>query len=89
MLSRLADFIQSPAFREAARRDPRHFTRQRDLPFPELIAFLLSGVRGAVQGVRAIHAEIRGAYGSPRINPLDLAVCHLILATLPSGRAKI
>lgn len=50
MLSRLADFIQSPAFREAARRDPRHFTRQRDLPFPELIAFLLSGVRGAVQG---------------------------------------
>ncbi len=67
MLSRLADFIQSPAFREAARRDPRHFTRQRDLPFPELIAFLLSGVRGAVQGVRAIHAEIRGAYGSPRM----------------------
>jgi hypothetical protein len=50
VLSRLADFIQSPAFREAARRDPRHFTRQRDLPFPELIAFLLSGVRGAVQG---------------------------------------
>ena len=32
-----------------ARRDPRHFTRQRDLSFPNLIAFLLSGLRGSVQ----------------------------------------
>jgi hypothetical protein len=32
-----------------ARREPQHFTRQRDLTFPYLIAFLLSGVRGAVQ----------------------------------------
>jgi hypothetical protein len=31
------------------RRDSRYFTRQRDLTFPNLIAFLLSGVRGAVQ----------------------------------------
>ena len=29
-----------------------------------------------------------GGEGTPP-NPLDLAVCHLILATLPSGRAKI
>ncbi len=50
MLFRLADFIQSTAFREAARRDSRNFTRSRGLPFTDLIAFLLSGVRGAVQG---------------------------------------
>ena len=52
MLFRLADFIQSTAFREAARRDSRNFTRSRGLPFTDLIAFLLSGVRGAVQGTR-------------------------------------
>ena len=50
MLYRFADFIQSAAFLEAARRDFRHFTRRRGLPFTDLIAFLLSGVRGAVQG---------------------------------------
>ncbi|MBK7648799.1 MAG: IS4 family transposase [Betaproteobacteria bacterium] len=41
--------MQSTAFLEAARRNPQHFTRHRDLTFPCLIAFLLSGVRGAVQ----------------------------------------
>ncbi len=50
MLSGLTGFIQGAAFREAARRDPRYFTRERDLSFTHLIAFLLSGVRGAVQG---------------------------------------
>ena len=42
--------LQSPTFLDVARRDSRHFTRQRDLTFPALIAFLLSGIRGAVQG---------------------------------------
>lgn len=41
--------MQSAAFLEAARRDPRHFTRRHDLNFINLIAFLLSGVRGAVR----------------------------------------
>ena len=50
MLSRLPGFIQSTAFREAARRDSRNFTRTRGLPFTDLIAFLLCDVRGAVQG---------------------------------------
>ncbi len=45
----LATFIQSTSFLEVARQDPRYFTRQRDLTFPALIAFLLSGIRGAVQ----------------------------------------
>lgn len=49
MLSRLSAFIQSASFLETSRRDPRYFTRQRDLTFPYLIAFLLSGVQGAVQ----------------------------------------
>ena len=49
MLSWLTDFIRSAAFLESARQEPRYFTRERELTFTHLIAFLLSGVRGAVQ----------------------------------------
>ena len=45
----MAGFIDSQGFLESARLETRFFTRKRDLTFAQLIAFLLTGVRGAVQ----------------------------------------
>ena len=55
------DYIHGDEFLAGARREPKHFTRQRDLPFPVLIAFLLNGLRGAVQGeLDAFFANLHG-----------------------------
>ena len=41
--------MNSNEFLDASRRQPQFFTRDRKLPFATLLAFLLSGIRGAVQ----------------------------------------
>ena len=45
----MANFLNSQDLLEASRLSPRFFTRCRTLPFATVLAFLLSGVRGAVQ----------------------------------------
>lgn len=42
-------YLFSREFLELARLDSRYFTRQRSLPLPMVVSFLLSGVRAAVQ----------------------------------------
>ena len=45
----LRNILKSNDFLDAARLEPQFFTRDRKLPFATLMAFLLSGIRGAVQ----------------------------------------
>ncbi len=45
----LSKYLFSKEFLDAARLDPKHFTRQRTLTLPTVVSFLLSGVRAAVQ----------------------------------------
>lgn len=52
--------MNSKEFLDAARLKPNFFTRSRKLPFATLMAFLLSGIRGAVQGeLDAFFASLR------------------------------
>jgi hypothetical protein len=45
----LRNFLNSQELLEVGRQEPHFFTRSRQLPFATLLAFLLSGIRGAVQ----------------------------------------
>lgn len=43
------DFINSAEFLNKARKRPQDFTRNRKMPFPKLIAFMLNTIKGSIQ----------------------------------------
>lgn len=49
ILVRFVHYLSSPELLDAVHLDPKAFRRNRKLPFPTLIAFLLSGLKGSLQ----------------------------------------
>lgn len=64
----LSSYLFSRQLLDCARLKPTYFTRQRCLPFPTVLAFLLCGVQGAVQSeLDQFFANLRDRANSVRV----------------------
>ena len=77
----LRQVIYSESFKEDFREDSKHFTRNRKLPFPKVILFLLNFLKGSLQD------ELNQFFQA--IHRSDVALCRVTASALCRARMRI